>query len=196
MNSKKRIMGKNILLAIIAVLIIASIIAVVRGGEWRPVWDKCWQWINFFLLFTAIYWWGWPFFMKMLDGRIHGIADEIGQLEKEKANIEAEIENIEGQLSHCEARFTQIKVKMEAEIAQRREHIITHAKSEAAAIIEQARNQRKAIIDEVREKLKAELVDMAVDSALARLPQIITTQDQKHLFENFCKNAFTKPHAA
>lgn len=196
MNSKKRIMGKNILLVIIAVLIIISVVAAVRGGDWRPIWDKCWQWTNFFLLFTAIYWWGWPLLMKLLDGRIRGIADEIDQFEKEKTNIAAEIENIEGQLSHSEARFAQIKVKMEAEIAQRREQIISHANGEASAIIEQARKQRVAIIDEVRGKLKAELVDMAVDNALARLPQTITAEDQKHLFENFYKNAFKKPQPA
>lgn len=196
MNSKKRIMGKNILLVIIAVLVIISVVAAVRGGDWRPIWDKCWQWTNFFLLFTAIYWWGWPLLMKLLDGRIRVIADEIDQFEKEKVNIAAEIENIEGQLSHSEARFAQIKIKMEAEIAQRREQIISHAKSEAAAIIEQARKQRAAIIDEVREKLKAELVDMAVDNALERLPQTITAEDQKHLFENFYKNAFKKPQLA
>lgn len=196
MNSKKRIMGKNILLVIMAVLIIIAVVAAARGGNWRPIWDKCWQWTNFFILFTAIYWWGWPLFMKILDGRIHGIADEIGQFEKEKANIAAEIENIEGQLSHSEARFAQIKIKMEAEIAQRREQIITNAKSEAVAIIEQARKQRVAIVDEAREKLKAELVDMAVDNALARLPQTINAEDQKHLFENFYKNAFKKPQPA
>lgn len=196
MNSKKRIMGKNILLLIIAVLAIISIVAAVRGGDWRPVWDKCWQWANFLLLFTAIYWWGWPFFMKMLDGRIGGIADEIGQFETENANIEAEIKGIEESLTQSEARFAQIKAKMETEIAQKREQIIAHAKSEAAAIIDQAQLQRAAIIDEAKKGLKAELVDMAVDNALAKLPKAITAKDQKHLFENFYKNAFKAPQTA
>lgn len=196
MNSKKRIMGKNVLLAVILVLLIIAIVAVVRGGEWRPVWDKCLQWINFLLLFTAIYWWGWPLLMKMLDGRINGIADEIGNFEKEKAKIELEIKGIEESLTQSEVRFAQIKAKIETEIAQKREQIIAHAKNEAASIIEQAQHQRKAIIDEARRGLKTELVDMAIKNALAKLPKVITAKDQEHLFENFNKNAFKPPQTA
>lgn len=196
MNSKKRIMGKNILLAAMVVLVVIAIVAAVRGGDWRPVWDKMWQWINFLLLFTAIYWWGWPFFMKMLDGRIKGIADEIGQFEKEKADIEAEIKNIEDSLTQSAERFEQVKTKMEKEIAQKQEQIIANAKKEAETIIEQAKHQREAIVDEAKKGLKAELVDMAMDNALAKLPKAITAKDQKHLFENFYNHAFKAPQVA
>lgn len=195
-NSKKRIMGKNILLAVMVILVVIAIVAVIRGGDWRPIWDKCWQWTNFLIVVTAIYWWGWPFFMKMLDSRINGIAEEIGQFEKEKADIDNEMKSIEDSLAQSEVRFTQIKSKMETEIAQKREQIIAHAKTEAASIIEQARQQRETILDEARKGLKAELVDMAVDKALAKLPATISAKDQKHLFENFYKNAFKTPEAA
>lgn len=196
MNSKKRILGKNILLAVIAVLVIIAIVAAVRGGDWRPIWDKMWQWANFLLLVTAIYWWGWPFFMKLLGGRIQTIADEIGQFEKENADINAEIKDIEEQLEKSAERFEQIKAKMQQEIAIKREQIIENAKKEAMVIFEQAKTQRQSIIAEAKKGLKAELVDLAVDNALAKLPDSITDKDQKHLFENFYKQAFKTPQAA
>lgn len=196
MNSKKRIMGKNVLLGLIAVLIIISVITAIRGGEWRPVWDFLWGWINFLFLFTAIYWWGWPFFMKLLNGRIKDIADEISQMETENANIAAEISNIEGQLAKSAERFEEIKIKLEKEIGQKREQIIAKAKKEAAALLEQAGEQRKSIISEAKKDLKAELVDLAINNALTKLPGIINEKDQQHLFEKFYTGAFKNPQAA
>lgn len=195
-NSKKRVMGKNLLLAIIVILIVIAIVAAVSGGEWRPVWDKMWQWVNFLLLVTAIYWWGWPLFMKLLDGRINAVADDMNQLEKETADISAEIKDIEEQLTKSEERFDQIKAKLEQDIAAKREQIIENAKKEATSIIEQAKTQRMAILDQAKKGLKAELVDMAVNNALAKLPETITDKDQKQLFKNFCANAFKTPATA
>ena len=196
MNSKKRIIGKNILLAVIVILVVIAISAAIRGGDWRPVWDKMWLWANFLLLVTAIYWWGWPFFIKMLDKRISGIAKDLSDFEKENAEIIAEIKNLEDQLANSENRFAQIKNTLEQEMALKREQIIANAKKEAAAIFEQAELQHQIIINETKKNLKAELVDIAINNALAKLPKTITDKDQKHLFEVFYRHAFKTPQEA
>lgn len=196
MNQKTRKIVKNVVLAVIVILIVCAVVAAVKGGEWRGTWDYLWGRINFLLLALAIYWWGWPFMMKMLDGRIASIGDEIGQFEKEKAEIEAEIKNIEDGLTQSADRFEQMKTKLEAEIKTKQEHIIANAKREAESIFEQAHNQRDFIFEEMRKGLKAELADMAVDNALAKLPEVITAKDQNHLFENFYNRAFSTPEAA
>lgn len=196
MNQKIRKIVRNVVLVVILVLIILAIVAVAKGGEWRSTWDYYWTRINFLLLALAIYWWLWPFMMKMLDGRIADIGDEISQFEKEKAEIATEIQNIEVSLTQSAERFAQMKTKLEAEIKVKQEYILTNARKEAEAIFAQAKNQQQAIIGEAQKCLKAELVDMAVDNALARLPKEITAKDQSHLFENFYNRAFRAPEAA
>ena len=196
MNQKIRKIVKNVVLVVILVLVVMAIVTAAKGGEWRGSWDYLWARINFLLLALAVYWWGWPFMMKMLDARIADIGDEISQFEKEKAEIETEIQNIETSLNQSAERFAQMKTKLEAEIKAKQEHIIANAKKEAEAIFEQAKKQQKTIIGETQKTLKAELVDMAVENALAKLPQVITAKDQSHLFENFYNRAFRAPDAA
>lgn len=190
-TSSARKITKNILLALIIILAVIAIVIAIKGGEgWRHTWDYMWTRINFLILVTLIFWFLGPLALKMLDGRIKHIVDDIDDLEKEKANIADEIKEIEDNLAHSVERFEQIRTRLQQEIALKREQIVQSAKEEAAAILEQAQVQCQSILDDTKKGLKGELVDMAVNKALAQLPEIITAQDHKRLFESFYAKAF------
>lgn len=186
-----------ICIAAMLVLTCLSVFTAIKGGaEWRASWDYIWKWNNFVILVFVIGKFLWPFMQKFLRERVACIADEIGQYEKEQAEIETEIRKIEESLSQTAQKFDQLKAKMQTELKQKQEQIVEHAKKEATAIVEQASLQQSAMLNETKKLLKAELVDLAVNEALNKLPGLISAKDQERLFKNFYNNAFKAPQTA
>ena len=66
-----------------------------------------------------------------------------------------------------------------------RDALIADAQRESEMLIAEARRRISFAMRNAKDRLRAEMVDLAVDSAMARLPQEITADDNQHRLSVF-----------
>ncbi len=156
--------------------------ATVFGtGLHRSIWDLALKYINFIILVVVIVKYAREPLKDFLMGERTKTARTIEQAEEKKRLAEEKLREGQEQLQISEDRLAQIQERIVTEGERRKEQMIADAQEESRLMMTAAQNRIEGQIREAYETIRGELIDLAYESALARLPGIVTATDQQDL---------------
>jgi len=165
-----------------------DLFAAEEAGGWRETYDLVLRWVNFIILASLIVKFARTPLKDFVKGQREKIATDIRKKEKEKDKTTAEVEKIKTALNEGEARFKDLKDRIVEQGKKRKEQIVEEAKMQSRQRLAETRKRVEHQILEAKKRLKAELVDIAVEQALQRLPKEITSEDNQKFLGQFLSN--------
>ncbi len=159
------------------------------GESWRTTYDLVMRWVNFLILVAIIVKFGRRPLKNFLSGRKEEIAYEMRRLEEEKTALFNQVEEMRRQVEESEARFEQIKDRIIEQGRNRKQAIIDDANRESQVLMDSTKNLIDNRLRSAKQKLRAEIIDLAIDKAIRRLPSEVTEEDHRKLVEKFIERA-------
>lgn len=156
-----------------------------EGGNWRPTYDLVMKWVNFGILVFVIVKYGKEPIMGFLRSQKEVVADEMGVLEKRKAEVSEEIKKTEEILEASDDHFSDLKDKITKQGERKKQEIIESARQQSTIMMEMAKKRIGNQIIQAKRDFKAELVNTAVDMAGKRLPDEITDKDNDQFVQDY-----------
>lgn len=151
----------------------------------RQTWDLVMRWVNFILLAVVIVKYARAPLAQFFKEKRAETSLTIKQLEEKRAEAELKIRDGQVQLKSSQDKLALIKERILAEGQKRKEKIIEEARQESRLMLTTAQVKIENQIRNATEKIKLELIDMAVQRAEARLPQLLARQDHNRLIEQW-----------
>lgn len=157
--------------------------------EWRPIYDVIMRWINFGILAYFLVKVVGPVLMNFLSDQQSDIRLKIDKTQKEKDNIVAKLQDAKESLENSGPRLEEIRRRILDQGETRKQEIIRDADEQSRLMMKNARQRIDNMIGQARKKLVNELLDMAMEKAMERLPGEITEEDNERLVERYLKAA-------
>jgi F-type H+-transporting ATPase subunit b len=182
---------------VLSVLVIVLIAGIMTDRAWagdldlftRHNYDLIMRWINFIILAVVAIKFGRKPLLQFLDNQKKSISQPFEKLEAQKKQAEAQVRESQKLLDNSRNRLKQLQDRIITDGQNQKDRIISEAQKEAQIMMEAAQNkiegQRKMAYANVR----AELIDMASELALARLPEVITSRDQDQMIHTWLEQA-------
>jgi F-type H+-transporting ATPase subunit b len=170
---------------LLVLLLTGTAFAAEGGRDWRSIYDHVMEWINFSILFFIIFKYGRRPLMNFLRGQKDEIAKEFERVEAQKVQALAKVREVTDALEESKVRLPELKARLIEKGERRKEELIEEAHAQRLRIMEGARIKIEHQIVRAREKLCLQLLDMAVDEALERLPGLITAEDKQRQVEKY-----------
>jgi F-type H+-transporting ATPase subunit b len=159
--------------------------AYAADGHWRPTYDLAMRWVNFIILVAVIVKYAREPIKDFLTLQKKDVVSEIDALETEKARILVEIKAVKQKGVENQERFKEMKDRMIAQGEIRKKQIVEQARQQSAIMLEETRRKMAYRILQAKDSLKTELLDMAIDQAMATLPRVITAGDNHRLLDDY-----------
>ncbi|WP_319406490.1 ATP synthase F0 subunit B [uncultured Desulfosarcina sp.] len=159
--------------------------AQAADAQWRPAYDVAMRWVNFIILVAVIVKYAREPIKDFLRLQKSDIVAEIGQLEKEKARIISEIKAVKQKGIENRAHFNELKDRLIAQGETRKQQIVEQAKQQSKIMMEETRRKMENRIDQAKGVLKMELLNMAIDQAMVKLPSVMNSGDTQHLLDDY-----------
>jgi F-type H+-transporting ATPase subunit b len=147
----------------------------------RSTFDVCMSWVNFIILAALIYKYAKAPVIDFLKQKKAETAQSIQQMEERKIEADAKILQGQIELQDSEKRLVLIKERIAADGQRRKAQIIEQARQESRRLLDGARLKIDSQIREAYNTLRLELIDMAAEKAAAKMPRMITENDQEAL---------------
>ncbi len=152
----------------------------LKANMTRPMWDTFMRWVNFIILTGLIIKYAKTPVVNFLKEKKAETALSIQSLEGKKHEAEAKIEESRRQLAASQEKLALIKARILSEGERRKEQIISQAHQESQRMLEGAKLKIDSQIREAYKAVRVELIDMAVENAVTKLPHAITDKDQQN----------------
>ena len=165
--------------------------AMAGDPGWRPVYDVAMRWVNFLILVAVIVKYGREPIKEFLKLKKEDMMAQIDALDSQKARILDDISAAQKQGEVNQARFEEMKQRLIAQGETRKQQIIEQAKQQSAMMLEETRRKMENRIVQAKAGLKLELLDMAIDQAMKRLPGVITDGDNRRLLDEYMSSIRT-----
>jgi len=159
--------------------------AQAADPQWRPTYDLAMRWVNFIILVAVIVKYAKEPIKDFLKLQKSDITSEIGELETEKARIISQIKAVKKKGAESRTHFKELKDRLIAQGETRKQQIVEQARQQSKIMLEETRRKMENRITQARAGLKLELLDMAIDQAMAKLPDIMTAKDAQHLLDDY-----------
>ena len=172
-----------------------DLFAAEEAGGWRETYDLVLKWVNFIILASLIFKFARTPLKDFVKGQREKIAADIRKKEKDKNTATAEVEEIKTALKEGEARFKDLKDRIVEQGKKRKEQIVKEAKEQSRQMLTETQKRVENQILEAKKRLKAELVDVAVEQALQRLPKEITSEDNQKFLDRFLSDTHAQSSA-
>ena len=169
----------------LVLLIPAAAAAGQEPAGWRPTYDLIMRWVNFLILAFVIVKFSRAPLKNFFKQKEIEVSSEIETMEAEKKAAEARIAEAREAIEHRKERFEQIRERMIRHGKRRKEEIIEGARRESRLMIEAARHKVEGHIRQAHEKLRGEMVDLAIDTAMKRLPAQMEEADSRNLLNQY-----------
>lgn len=153
--------------------------------EWRPIYDFVMRWINFGILAYFLVKVVGPILVNFLSGQQSEIRGKIDRVQKEKDEMLAKVQDARDSLEGSGPRLEEIKSRIVEQGERRKQEIIDEANEHSRLMMSHARQRIDNQILQARKKLMDDLLDMAMEKALERLPREITEEDDNRLIEKY-----------
>jgi F-type H+-transporting ATPase subunit b len=178
-----------------AIVLVCTVLGVVAApgwaagadADWRPTYDLAMRWVNFAILVGVLVYFGRRPVGNLLRIQVARYESEIQRLEAEKAAALERLASVKQLQAENEGRFVELTQRIVALGEQRREAIIEDARRESELLIDEAHRRISFSLRSAKSQVRADMVDMAVDRALARLPQEINAADNERWLQRFFK---------
>ena len=178
-----------IVLIVAGGVFIESAWAGEASGFTRHHWDLIMRWVNFFILATVLVKYGRKPLLNFLDGQKKNITQSIDDLEEQKKQAEALVQESQQQLADSQERLERIKELIISEGRLRKEQMISEAQNDARILVETTQSKIEGQMKTAFTDLKAELIDLAANLALEKLPQLVTDEDRHQLLEHWLSSS-------
>ena len=169
--------------------LVPEVAAADNGDGWRTTYDLVMRWVNFLILAAIIVKFGRRPLINFLSGRKEEIAYELRRLEEEKEAVLKKVSEVRQQIEDSEARHEQIKERIIAQGRSRKQAIIDDAHRESQILMESARNHIDNQLRTAKRNIRAEMIDLAVDKAMRKLPEKVSPEDNRKLVEKLIERA-------
>ncbi len=163
--------------------------AAESAPEWRPTYDLIMMWVNFLILFGVLYKFLKTPLMDFFQGKKYELEKEIKKAEEQKELAEAKIKESMQMLEEGEGRLISIKERIVAQGETQKAQIIEDAREQSQYMIAEAKRKVDSQIVRAREKFRKELIDVAFDKALERIPSMVTEEDGHRFVQNYIDHA-------
>jgi F-type H+-transporting ATPase subunit b len=165
--------------------------AHAADAPWRPTYDIAMRWVNFIILVAVIVKYGKEPIKEFLKLQKNEVVSEISQLEAEKVRILGEINTLKEKGIENRAHFQELKDRLTAQGEIRKQQIVEQARQQSTIMLEEAGRKMENRIIQAKAGLKMELLDMAIDQAIARLPAVITDGDNQRLLDDYMERLYS-----
>ena len=176
-----RVKWWGLAILLVAICWVTNAWAAEGSGFTRQTWDEIWRWLNFFILFGVIIKYGRRPIVNFLDKQKEDVAQSIKKLEDRKRAVQETLQESQQQLSASENRLEIIKNRIISEGENRKAQLIADAQEESRVLMETAKLRIEHQIREMHMSVKAEMIDVATQIAITKLPGILTGDDEDRL---------------
>lgn len=153
--------------------------------EWRIIWDQFWRIANFLVLAFLIFKVGKKPLLDFLSGQKAKVAEDITEMERQKAEAKADLEQIESKIAGIARELADYEDLVTAQAAKLRDDIMASAKFEADNIVKRTKRQMTMAIEKARLQMTSELVELAGVDAYEIISKAITAQDHSRMVTKF-----------
>ncbi|WP_372683392.1 hypothetical protein [Desulfosarcina sp.] len=172
-------------------MVALPVAAQAADPQWRPTYDVAMRWVNFIILVAVIVKYAREPIKDFLKLQKSDIVSEISELETEKARIISEINEVKKKGTENRARFQELKDRLIAQGETRKQEIVEQARQQSKIMLEETRRKMQNRIVQAKAGLKMELLDMAIDQAMMKLPDMITAGDNQQLLDDYMGSLHT-----
>lgn len=169
-------------------LLSGEALAAETGGDWRPTYDLVMRYVNFLILLFLILKYARKPLVNFFKGKSEDVKNDIQKIEEAKQAIENQVKALLKERDRSREKFNLLKERIIAQGQTKKQSIIDDAKQEGRLLVQNAQHKITHQISTARRHLRAEMVDMAVDLAMERLPQQITDQDNQRLLDQYLES--------
>ena len=167
-------------------------LAAEKTSNWRPTYDLIMRWVNFGIIVFIVNRYAKGPIINFLRGREEKVAKEIQTLEDRRDDTVAKIKETQQAIAESEVRFADLKERIVQQGDRKKAEIIESARQQSRIMLDDAHRRVSSYILEARSKIKSELVDLAIDLVMQRLPQEITDADNAKFIEQYLTSSETK----
>ncbi len=157
--------------------------------EWRPIYDLAMRWINFGIFIYFLVKVAWPPLVNFLSSQKSEIQAKIEGAQKEKDEMLAKVQDAKDSLEKSGPRLEEIKSRIVEQGERRKQEIIDEANEHSRLMMKNARQRIDNQILHARNQMMDELLDMAMEKAMERLPREITEEDNDRLIQAYLSAA-------
>jgi F-type H+-transporting ATPase subunit b len=162
--------------------------ALAADPEWRPSYDVAMRWINFIILVAVIVKYAREPIKDFLKLRKEEVVSQIDELNGKKARILDEIKSAKQQGVENQTRLKALKVRLITQGENRKKQIIEQARQQSVIMLEETRRKMENRIVQAKARLKMELLDIAMDQAVKKLPELITERDNQQFLDDYMRS--------
>jgi F-type H+-transporting ATPase subunit b len=175
--------------ALILIIFLASYsLAADQTGGWRPTYDLIMRWLNFVILALVLIKFARRPLVDFLTGKKKEIAHDLQRLEEEKEQAALKVAEVHKKLEDSNIRFKNLKERIIRQGEKRKQAIIDEAQRESKILLEGAKRKIDSQVLQAESTLRSEMIDMAVNVAIERLPDQLTEKDNQKLLDQFLKS--------
>ncbi len=153
--------------------------------DWRKTYDTIMMWVNFAILAFVLVKYGKTPLVNFLRGQSAQVSRDIKALEAEKERVTSRIDKTFKELDQSDAHFQSIQDRIVREGEKKKEELIQEAREQSRIIIEMAKQKVENRILEAKNAFRRQLVDLAAEKALERLPKEITGEDDERMIQQY-----------
>jgi F-type H+-transporting ATPase subunit b len=165
-----------------------SVAAAETSADWRPTYDLVLRYINFLILVFLIFKFARKPLVNFFKDKSQDVKIEIQKIEEAKEKIEEQVKAMLEAREKSREKFERIKARIVSQGETRKKHIIEDAKQESKLLLENTHLKVDYMILRAKQTLQSEMIDMAIDMAMEKLPQEITDQDSQRFSNQFLEN--------
>lgn len=153
----------------------------------RADYDLIMRWINFGILMALVIKYARAPVKNFLKDKQAEVARSIRQVEEEKRHFEMQIQESRTRLASGRERMKLVREKIIAEGHRCREELIAQAQHQSRYMLQSARLKIDARIRDNIRQFRMELIDMAYETASARLPGLLNGEDHERFISDWLK---------
>jgi F-type H+-transporting ATPase subunit b len=149
----------------------------------RDSWDLFMRWVNFLILVAVIVKYARTPVLDFLRSKRAETARTFELIDDKKRLAEEKIKEGQMQLQASDERLKLIQDRIVAEGHRQKEKMIVAAEIESRLLLESAKAKVNSRIRDAHQRIRVELVELATEKAIAKLPELMTDQDHERMID-------------
>ena len=166
-------------------LLSGEAMAAEASGAWRPTYDLIMRYINFLILVFLILKYARKPLVDFFKGKSQDVKKEIQEIEEVKEQVQDQVKSLLEERERSREKFERLKERIISQGKIKQKNIINDAQREGKLLLENTNLKIDNLIQKARYTLRSEMIDMAVDLAMKKLPTEITDQDNQKFFDQY-----------
>lgn len=173
----------------VALLCCVEAFAADKTGFSRADWDLIMRWVNFIILAALIIKYARKPLTDFLSNKKNEVAQLLDRYENQKKEAETKILESQKLLAESEKRLKVVEERIISEGERRKGKAIESAREESRIMLETAQSKIEGQLRDAYGKLKAEIIDLATQKAMEKIPAVLTVEDHDRLVSQWMEAA-------